>query len=623
MIHSDWKDKIRIQNGVFYRVHTPDEKGTYIMHDSVLEIDWQKWGREYFYAPFHDMTFHQSIKIQLEDDECYMDLIQPHIYNASRSEKGTYEKRNHGRLCVEWFGEEEHIPEREKEVSQMVDKKNRIPNIIHFVYGMKKQEEEFSFYKYIAIRSAYEVNRPDRLYFYYHYPPYGEWWEKSKPYLTLEKVDLIHEIYGNPVSHYAHQTDIIRLQKLIERGGVYLDIDTICIHPFHDLYHHSFVMGEQLNDKMQEIYGLCNAVLLSEPKSSFAMRWLETYKTFRSKGRDIHWDEHSVLKPLEIACRYPKEIHITNGHSFFYPLWYHIHDVLFTEMNDSNSDSQRMNYSRLVENSYCIHLWDTYTSTYLKTKTPENIRTQNTLYNILCRKYVQNRISLVFLTYNRMTKTQQCLESYLSALDREDIEELIVFDNGSQEEMKTYLKKFQTYHSKIKIIFHHQNLGVCLGRIELFKRARGDIIVSLDSDASLLNQRFFDIITRLLFDERMGLVGVSGAFIPSWEFGTQKDIPNEDTSEYEVQHIAGCCQCFRRDMFLFSIGLDPFYGKFWVEDTDFSMQFLHLGKINYRIPQKDLLEHEWGGSGAAFQDLFWNNWDYFVQKWKGKILSIS
>jgi hypothetical protein len=72
-------------------------------------------------------------------------------------------------------------------------------------------------------------------------------------------------------------------------------------------------------------------------------------------------------------------------------------------------------------------------------------------------------------------------------------------------------------------------------------------------------------------------------------------------------------------MFLFDIELDPYYDKFWVEDTDFSMQFLELGKKNYRFGQNNKIKHNWGGSGSNFIELFKKNWDYFVEKWSNKL----
>ena len=49
--------------------------------------------------------------------------------------------------------------------------KDKIPNIIHFVFGLKPQNEEFMFTYYLSILSAYVVNKPEKIYFYYHYEP--------------------------------------------------------------------------------------------------------------------------------------------------------------------------------------------------------------------------------------------------------------------------------------------------------------------------------------------------------------------------------------------------------------------------------------------------------------------
>ena len=373
-------------------------------------------------------------------------------------------------------------------------------------------------------------------------------------------------------------------------------------------------MGAQNNSDDTEIYGLCNAIILSKPNSLFATKWLETYNTFRSKGRDQYWDEHSVIKPLHLSKKYPNDIKIMNSKSFFYPLWYNISDILFSE------EINREEYKKIILNNYCIHLWDTYSNNYLKSLTEEIIFSKNTLYNIFCRKFLRNKISLVFLTYNRIEITQKCLDSYLKCLDNDDIEELIILDNNSNDDLTNYLKDLQEKNSKIKLIFSDENLGVCHGRIILFNETIGDIIISIDSDAFLLNNDFFKRIQDLLYDEKYGIIGISGAYIDNWNFGNQRDINDDDENEYIVDHIAGCCQAFRRDLYIFDFKLDPYYGKFWVEDTDLSMQSLELNKKNFRINPKEYISHHWGGSGKNFQDLFRKNWEYFINKWKGKVL---
>ena len=90
----------------------------------------------------------------------------------------------------------------------------------------------------------------------------------------------------------------------------------------------------------------------------------------------------------------------------------------------------------------------------------------------MARKFISNKISIVMLTYNRYEKTIECLESYLKALDKEGIQELILFDNGSNENLCHYLKEFEKKHHKIKIIFHHENIGSVMVELNYFRSKR-------------------------------------------------------------------------------------------------------------------------------------------------------
>ncbi|HEX5668150.1 MAG TPA: hypothetical protein VFX73_05050, partial [Chitinophagaceae bacterium] len=98
-----------------------------------------------------------------------------------------------------------------------------IPNIFHFVFGMKPDfgGKPFNMVHYLAVKSAAELNQPDRMYLHYQYEPTGEWFEKARPYLTLNKITAPDTIHGNKLFHVAHQADIVRLQMLQEHGGIY------------------------------------------------------------------------------------------------------------------------------------------------------------------------------------------------------------------------------------------------------------------------------------------------------------------------------------------------------------------------------------------------------------------
>lgn len=256
----------------------------------------------------------------------------------------------------------------------------------------------FSLVHYLSVKSAVELNKPDTAFFHYQYEPAGVWWQQAKPLLTLNKITAPTEIFGNHLHHVAHQADVVRLRMLQQYGGIYLDLDTICVQPFHSLRQHSFVIGEELRvttppknwrqqlkenlknflgTKANETNGLCNAILLAEKNSDFLNRWFENYRSFRSKGRDKYWSEHSVLLPLQLAAAHPDEITRLGPHTFHYPL-YHAQGL-----------QQMFAETHTFPEAMAHHLWESFAwEPYMKNLSADDIRTKDTTYNLLARKFL-------------------------------------------------------------------------------------------------------------------------------------------------------------------------------------------------------------------------------------------
>src|SRR6201999_2375448 len=108
--------------------------------------------------------------------------------------------------------------------------------------------------------------------------------------------------------HEAHRADVVRLEQLLKSGGIYLDPDVFVHRSFDKLLVHSAILGEQQSSG--RVNGLGNAVILAEPQAAFLKRWHSEYKTFRSKGGDEYWDEHSVQVPGRLAKQFPREVTI-------------------------------------------------------------------------------------------------------------------------------------------------------------------------------------------------------------------------------------------------------------------------------------------------------------------------
>lgn len=276
-----------------------------------------------------------------------------------------------------------------------------IPNILHFVFGMAPDfgGKPFSLVHYISVRSAVGLNNPEKAYFHYQYEPEGPWWEKAKPLLTLNKITAPEQIFGNRLYHVAHQADVVRLQMLKETGGIYMDLDTISVKPFTGLLQHSFVIGEELkvkavpknwrqkmkqnmrrwmgNDDHESTDGLCNAILLSEKNSAFVNRWLDSYRSFRSKGRDKYWNEHSVLLPLQLAEAHPDELVRLGPYAFHYPLY------------NAEGLKQLFEENHNFHEALAHHLWESNAwEPYMKNMEVQSILTNDTTYNLLARKFI-------------------------------------------------------------------------------------------------------------------------------------------------------------------------------------------------------------------------------------------
>jgi len=213
-----------------------------------------------------------------------------------------------------------------------------IPNIAHFNYGLMPQSEDFLFVYYIAVLSCKVINNPDKIYFYYHYEPKGHWWEKTKAICEIVHVEIPTHIGAKELIKTAHKSDVLRILKLNEIGGVYLDIDTICVKPYIHLLNNKFVIANEITESGKNM-GLCNAIMMSEPNSTFIVNWINNYETFfESEG----WQEASTILPLEIA-KYDKSVTILKPENFLLPSWEQI-EMIFEKPNNISEDLIVLHY---------------------------------------------------------------------------------------------------------------------------------------------------------------------------------------------------------------------------------------------------------------------------------------
>jgi len=256
-----------------------------------------------------------------------------------------------------------------------------IPNIVHFVYI---KERPWKLHHYLSVKSAIRLN-PEKINIWLDEEPEGEWWELTKPLVKLNFIDPPTEIYTRwnntnmltltPVTQPAHKSDIIRLQVLLEFGGIYADTDVIFIKPFDDLLDNKFVMGAQGENGVE---GLCPAVILSEKNSTFGLKWSEGFKDSFSGGPpgSDTWCTHSVRYPMELAKIVPNEIAVLNHEAFFWPLYHQEHIKMLFEQDHK------------FENAYAHHLWESSGEKYLDNLTKDIILNTNTTFTNIVKDLI-------------------------------------------------------------------------------------------------------------------------------------------------------------------------------------------------------------------------------------------
>jgi hypothetical protein len=254
-----------------------------------------------------------------------------------------------------------------------------IPNTIHYIYLGGKP---FSLVHYLAIMSAYTVNRPTCIYFHYSQLPSGQWWEKARPHLQPVQLTAPTDIAGAPLCVREHQADVARLQILQACGGIYLDIDVICVKALTPLLSSQCVLGQQSTERTR---GLCNAVILAEPGAFFIQKWLEGFDArtslwsgFRSNGFDSYRDELSVRYPAALAERYPRQITIQEYTRFYWPPYYPEQLAEFFRHDGP-----------LPEQAYCHHLWESLSwRPYLRDLTVQQVQRANTTFTRLMSTFL-------------------------------------------------------------------------------------------------------------------------------------------------------------------------------------------------------------------------------------------
>ncbi|HEX6834024.1 MAG TPA: glycosyltransferase [Rudaea sp.] len=201
--------------------------------------------------------------------------------------------------------------------------------VFHFVFGLREQTEPFHLLHWLCLASCRAVNRPDAIRFHYRHEPYGPLWDRIRPHLDLERVPartagFAPERYrdsdeGRLIDQlglsYAHESDFLRMDLLLESGGVYADMDTLFVQRYPDAWFEAeFAIGEENAPRASILQpSLCNAVMFARPGARFARRWRERMP----QVFDGSWNRHSCAEAARVWQAMPDAVRVLPSEYFY------------------------------------------------------------------------------------------------------------------------------------------------------------------------------------------------------------------------------------------------------------------------------------------------------------------
>lgn len=234
-----------------------------------------------------------------------------------------------------------------------------VPKIVHYIwYGNK---DVFSFYGFLSFISVLRFVRPCIILIHGDNLPSGVYWNfilDSFTKIVHVKRKIENEIFGKRPKHRNHISDIIRIEALLQYGGIYLDMDMVLVKGIDFFRRYSCTMSRMRS------HLLASSFIMAEKNASFLQKWLDGY---RFHYRNDSYIYSAMNYPSQLSNNYTDLIHV-EFETLSRPWTQHGDTIYYTNFN----------WSTL----YGIHL---YNRIYYSPVNESVIRQMNTTFGAISR----------------------------------------------------------------------------------------------------------------------------------------------------------------------------------------------------------------------------------------------
>lgn len=225
-------------------------------------------------------------------------------------------------------------------------------------------------------------------------------------------------------------------------------------------------------------------------------------------------------------------------------------------------------------------------------------------------------ISIIILVRDDINFITRCVESILR-YSVSDYELVFICQNVS-DKVLGYLEGID--HKKV-IEINTVNTGVTPGRNQGIKASHGEYLLFFDDDAWVSEElenipeelHKYDWLERMLIEfkrEGVGIVGQSGTYINPETPGVFWEC-KERHCECDV--IQGYCFMFSKAVVDTCGVLDPYFGKFWHEESEFALRAKSFG---FKVINTMYIGVSHYGSGSGDDGTYGNKIKYMFDKWR-------
>lgn len=242
----------------------------------------------------------------------------------------------------------------------------KIPKIFHF---MILGPNDFGMIHFLSIISAYKLNNPEHVYLYCEYN------YNDNVYLEILKnelndkltVQLISDKYyksNKMIKDYESISDILKLEVIIEKGGIIMSSDMLSIKPLDIFLDSNDVVICETDKK-----ALSSAIIMAKPQHDLVKSWYN--KINQTPFYNAKRDEISIKSLMQEYNLQLDNVRVENVKAF----------IPFTDQFHFMLREDRKHKENELANSYTVCVWyNSWYHTWLSKIDVEYFNTKDTLF---------------------------------------------------------------------------------------------------------------------------------------------------------------------------------------------------------------------------------------------------